>query len=158
MPGPEERNPAVVSAFLYGGVVAPAKRRVGFGDAGVREVPRKRILIVEDEPLIAMGLEDILFELGLDVVGPAFDLDTALALVEGEQIEAAILDLNIAGEPSYPVADVLRKRDVPYVFATGYGGEGVDPAHSRAAMLTKPYGSGEVRDALAELFEAAANS
>jgi DNA-binding response OmpR family regulator len=81
----------------------------------------KRILVVEDEALVAMFVEDILFELSAEVIGPALSMERALAVAATEQIDAALLDVNIRGSPIDPVADLLRSRGVPMVFATGYG-------------------------------------
>lgn len=97
----------------------------------------KRILVVEDEPLIAMMVEDMLAELGAQVIGPAGSLAEALLLAE-EQIDAALLDVNLEGERVYPVAERLTVRGVPFVFATGYGATGND-WQGRAPTIEKPY-------------------
>lgn len=96
----------------------------------------KRILVVEDEPLIAMMVEDMLAELGA-VIGPAGSLAEALLLAE-EQIDAALLDVNLEGERVYPVAERLTVRGVPFVIATGYGATGND-WQGRAPTIEKPY-------------------
>ena len=111
----------------------------------------KRILVVEDEPLIAMVLEDILIEFGSQVVGPAKSVDSALDLAREEAIDAAVLDLNLAGRKSYPVAEELQRRDVPYLFATGYGGDDLAPEQSGAVTVAKPYKSSEIGEALLKL-------
>jgi len=79
----------------------------------------RRVLIVEDESLIAMLAEDFLIELGVTVVGPATTIDGAIAMIETQEIDAAVLDLNIRGERSDRVADALRLRGIPIVCATG---------------------------------------
>lgn len=111
----------------------------------------KRILLVEDEALVAMLLEDIIIELGGVVVGPEAQLALAIASAETSAIDAAILDINLHGHRSYGVADVLRLRGVPFAFATGYGESGVDPAHRGAPVLIKPYTGHDVARALQQL-------
>ena len=81
----------------------------------------KRVLIVEDEAIIAAMVEDMLTELGATVVGPASSIKKALVLAASDGIDAAVLDVNIRSERVDPVADLLRARQVPLVFATGYG-------------------------------------
>jgi CheY-like chemotaxis protein len=111
----------------------------------------KRILIVEDEPIVAISLQDMLEDLGYEVVGPAFRVPAALALAAGEAIDAAILDVNMDGADSYCVAERLRERGIPYLFATGYGREGLEPGHENAAVLQKPYREAQVDAALRSL-------
>jgi len=81
----------------------------------------KRILVVEDEALIAAMVEDMLMELGATVVGPASSIAQALVLVNSDDFDAAVLDVNIRSEQVDPIADILMARNVPIVFATGYG-------------------------------------
>jgi DNA-binding response OmpR family regulator len=100
---------------------------------------RKRILLVEDEAMIAMLVEDMLDDLGFETVGPALHLESALMLAESERLDAAILDVNMGEGRSYSVAAVLNSRGIPYIFATGYGAEGIEAGHSPAAVLQKPY-------------------
>ncbi len=97
-----------------------------------------RILIVDDEPLIAMMAEDWLDELGHAAVGPAHDLDGALALVDRD-LDAAILDLTLGGQESYPVAERLREIGIPFAFATGHGREYLKPDFRDAPQLSKPF-------------------
>lgn len=111
----------------------------------------KRILVVEDEPIVAMMLEDMLADMGCVVVGPAARVAEAVALAEAEAIDAAILDVNIKGGCSYPVADRLRLRGIPYLFATGYGLEGRAAEHAEVPVLQKPYQEGTAQDALRRL-------
>lgn len=98
----------------------------------------KRILIVEDEFLIAMTARDMLEEYGALVIGPANTVTEALELANREQIDIALLDVNLHGHSSAPVADALEARQVPVVFATGYArGPGKDSAGR--CVLGKPY-------------------
>jgi CheY-like chemotaxis protein len=117
-----------------------------------------RILIVEDEALVAALLEDRLCALGCDLVGSAATVSEALDLVARERIDAAVLDVNINGEMVFPVADALRDRGIPFVFATAYGAAGVAERHNRHAVLDKPYQERALEHALrAALLSRAAN-
>ena len=99
----------------------------------------RRILIVEDEPIIAMALEDMLDELGCIIVGPALRLAEAERLARGERIDAGLLDVNMGEGPSFAVAAILRQRGIAICFSTGYGASGVDPAFASAPVVQKPY-------------------
>ena len=103
------------------------------------DAPRRRILVVEDEVMVAMLVEDILLDLGCELAGLATRLDDALRLARQAEIDLALLDVNLDGRPSYPVAEVLRARGIPFVFATGYGERGIDPAFAAAPTLAKPF-------------------
>src|SRR5438067_13075707 len=109
----------------------------------------KRILVVEDEALVAMMLEDMLAELGCEVVGPAMRLEEGLELARLNGLDAAVLDINLAGERSYPIADLLEERGVPHAFVTGYGHSGRPGKEDR--VLQKPYREPQLRAVLAEL-------
>jgi len=98
-----------------------------------------RVLVLEDEAILAFALEDMLVDLGCEVVGPALRLAEALRLAQNERLDAAVLDVNISGDRSYGVAEVLEVRGIPFIFATGYGSEGVEPKRSGAPVLAKPY-------------------
>lgn len=112
----------------------------------------KRILIVEDEPILAITLQDMLEDLGYEVVGPAFRIAPALALADGATIDGAILDVNMGEGDSYGVAARLAERGIPYLFATGYGREGLEPGHEGTPVLVKPYREKQVEAALHDLF------
>ena len=99
----------------------------------------RRILIVEDEALIAMMVEDFLEELGWNVVGWAAGTERALAMARDADIDAAVLDVNLCGHDSFAVADVLSERQIPFVFATGYGEGGVADRFRAVPTLTKPF-------------------
>jgi CheY-like chemotaxis protein len=105
----------------------------------------RTILVVEDEALVAMLLQDMLSGMGADVAGPEGALDAALARAGGGDIDAAILDVNLNGQPSFAVADVLRDRGIPYAFATGYGQPGIVAGHAAAPVVLKPYSCDDVR-------------
>jgi CheY-like chemotaxis protein len=112
---------------------------------------RLRILIVEDEMLVAMNIEDMLLELGHEVAGLASRLGPALALAGESRFDAAMLDVNLAGEPSFPVADLLIERGIPFLFATGYGRQGIEERYRAWPLLQKPFRTAELAAALADL-------
>ena len=110
---------------------------------------RLRILIVEDEMLVAMNIEDMLLALGHEVAGIAGRVGAALALAEEGGFDLAMLDVNLAGETSFPVADLLRARGIPFLFATGYGIDGISEDYRSAPVLQKPFRSRDLAEALA---------
>lgn len=110
----------------------------------------KRVFVVEDEMLVAMNIEDILLDLGATVVGPAMRLDTALELAATADFDVAMLDVNIHGGRSYPVAEVLRTRGLPFIFATGYGHTDDDGSFGSVPTLAKPFRSHDLEQALSE--------
>ena len=101
--------------------------------------PGLRVLVVEDEPLIAMALEDVLVDQGIRVVGPAFDLEEALRLGREEDLDGAILDINIAGRKVFEVADTLAARAIPFVYVTGYSSDFLRDCDRDRPLLQKPY-------------------
>jgi DNA-binding response OmpR family regulator len=107
-----------------------------------------RVLIVEDEMTIAMMIEDMLEALGHEIAGVATRLGAALQVSETTDAQIAILDVNLDGRESFPVADVLRRRGIPFVFATGYGNHGVRDDFADAPILSKPFQVSELDDAL----------
>jgi CheY-like chemotaxis protein len=114
------------------------------------------VLIVEDEAMVAMLLEDLLHELGCHVVEIASRVDTALTFVTERQFDVAILDVNLKSETSYPVADLLELRKLPYLFATGYGMEVIPEKYRQRAVLQKPFRKQELEDALLRTMRLAA--
>jgi CheY-like chemotaxis protein len=109
----------------------------------------RRILVVEDEMMIAMLVEDMLAELGCSVVGPAHALDAALDLARTEEgIDAALLDVNLGGQPVFAVADALREKGVPAIFSTGYGDAGLRDVDRGSQVLQKPFRAGDLAKAL----------
>jgi CheY-like chemotaxis protein len=109
-----------------------------------------RVLIVEDAVLLALELETGLSEAGALVVGPAYELDEALALLD-QPIDAAVLDANLNGHSVLPVAEILAERGIPFVFATGYGDNGGAPGGFNAPVIRKPYDVTQVAAAVATL-------
>ncbi|MEA2874135.1 MAG: hypothetical protein QOH67_4111 [Hyphomicrobiales bacterium] len=108
--------------------------------AAVRAAPlrARRVMVVEDEALVALVLADQLAELGLSVVGPCSTVAEAKAVADKGDFEAAILDVNLGGELVYPVADLLTSRGIPFVFVTGYGRESIDRRFAGTPVLEKP--------------------
>ena len=102
-----------------------------------RPAKAKRILVVEDEPMIRMLLEDMLGELGYTVAAEAAGIEEALEATKNADFDLAILDADLKGQPALPVADVLVTRGTPFVFATGYGE--VPEPYRGWPMLTKPF-------------------
>ena len=120
------------------------------------EIVGRRVLILEDEPLIAMLLVDILERAGCTIAGPTFDVTQALALVCDRDIDVAILDINLgAGATSAPVADELSKLGIPFIFATGYTGSALREIDSGRLMVSKPYNEPELIAGLIAAVEAA---
>ena len=114
----------------------------------------RRILIVEDEMLVSMVIEEALKDLGCDVVGPVATRDQALALAKAEALHGALLDVNLGGEPVYPVADALSQRGIPFAFVTGYGQSGIADRYAAIPTLVKPFQLSTVERILGELVKA----
>ncbi|HEX8643242.1 MAG TPA: response regulator [Allosphingosinicella sp.] len=106
-----------------------------------------RVLLVEDEPIIAMTAEDMLDALGCAVVASAATLEEALAASDGGGFDVAMLDINLNGVDSLPVADMLKQAGTPFIFTTGYGAGGCGP-HADVPLVTKPYRLVDLQEAL----------
>lgn len=104
----------------------------------------KRLLIVEDEFVIALDLQHLLEAAGHQVVGLAANVEDALALIEASPIDGAVLDINLRGDRVTAVADMLARRGVPFVFVSGYGQSGRPAGHERVPVLAKPYNEHEL--------------
>jgi CheY-like chemotaxis protein len=113
----------------------------------------RRILVVEDEPVVAMALEDMLIHLGCVVVGPALRLQKAIELATLERLDGAILDINLSDERSFPVAAILSGRAVPLLFATGYGEQGLEAPFQNARVLAKPYSLASLESSLCDILK-----
>src|SRR3954447_17495022 len=107
---------------------------------GFERLKGQRLLLVEDEYLIAADLTALLESLGVEVIGPAASVEEALALVHNssDRIDGAVLDINLRNERVYPVADVLTARGVPFVFTTGYDAIAMPIAYACAPRCEKP--------------------
>lgn len=118
--------------------------------AGAGQKPA--VFIVEDEALVALNLEDMLMELGFEIAGQAMRLEAALKQIEGGVgAGVAILDVNLAGTPVFPVAEKLVERGIPIVFATGYGRSGLPDEWRDRPVLQKPYTLEEVAAVLGSI-------
>jgi DNA-binding response OmpR family regulator len=108
----------------------------------------RRVLIAEDDPYIALALEETLVEFGLVIAGMARSVDEAVRICRGDGIDLALLDVNLGHEKIDPVADTLAARGCPFVFTTGCGRAGLPEAHLHHAMVEKPFYVEEILTAL----------
>jgi CheY-like chemotaxis protein len=115
---------------------------------------RQRLLLVEDEMMVAMMVEDLLDDLGYVVVEVAGTLSRGLALVADPNLalDGAILDVNLGGDKVYPIAEALTAKGIPFIFATGYGIAGIAEPFSHVPALTKPYDPHVLEQTLDALF------
>lgn len=107
-----------------------------------------RLLIVEDESLIAILIEETLAQLGYEFVGPAVRVAQAVEMARSAGVDGAILDINVHGEPVYPVAAILAGRGIPFVFVTGYDVREIDERFRSRPVLRKPFAAAELGKAL----------
>lgn len=117
-----------------------------------------RVFVVEDEMMVAMLAEAVLLDLGHLPVGPALRLEDALAMVREEEIDVAMLDVNLGEVKSFPIADLLRDRGIPFFFATGYGIEGLSAPYRDELVVDKPYFTADINRALTTVMAKAASS
>ena len=108
----------------------------------------KRVLVVEDESLVSLLIEEFLGELGYQVAGTAAELEQALSMSRTLDLDFVVLDLNLDGELSYPIAKVLKERGVPFLFATGYGLAALPQELRGVPVLAKPFRREELDAAL----------
>ncbi|WP_454280655.1 response regulator [Sphingomonas sp. Marseille-Q8236] len=117
-----------------------------------RTLAECRVLIVEDEYMLADDLKMELEEAGAVILGPIGTLEDAIAAIENEEvIDGAILDVNLRGEMVFPVADLLLERDVPFIFTTGYDASAIPPRFSQITRCEKPVNIRLVTQALGRL-------
>jgi DNA-binding response OmpR family regulator len=117
----------------------------------------KRVLIVEDELLVALLIEDFLAEFGCRILGPCGSVANALLAARTEEFDLAVLDVNLAGEKVYPVAEVLAERQIPFLFVSGYGDDAIPPGHSEWKVCAKPFKGNELATMMSEALEASAH-
>jgi CheY-like chemotaxis protein len=115
----------------------------------------RRILILDDELLVALDTKALIWRVGGIVVGPYARIPAALEALQTHPVDAAILDINVAGTQSFVVADALQVRHIPFVFCTGYGRDIVPPRFRSAALVEKPIIPEALVGALATAFKAA---
>jgi CheY-like chemotaxis protein len=129
--------------------------RVAAENVPLAEADAFRILLVEDSFLLVLTLQSMLDELGWIVVGPATRRGEALEMAKSHVFDAALLDVNLDGEMSWDVASLLKERDIPFVFSTGYDVSNVLPdAFAGSVVIAKPYQSRDVEQRLREVIAA----
>lgn len=114
---------------------------------------QRRVLVVEDEWLIANEVEQDLSEAGFSIVGPVGSVERALEAIEAGRIDAAVLDVRLQSEDSYPVAERLQERKIPFLFITGYSSGEIADRYRRHACLQKPFSSRGLLEAVAGILE-----
>ena len=107
-----------------------------------------RVLVVEDEMMVAMLMEDMLQELGHVTVGPAARLEAGMDLAGAETLDLGILDVNLGSAKSFPIAALLTSRGIPVIFATGYGRGGLDSRYTHFPVIAKPFAITDLRRAI----------
>ena len=112
-----------------------------------------RLLVADDDPLLSMLVEDWLDESGCEVAGPATSVAAALDLIEreGDRLDGALIDVQLADGDSYPLADALAVRGIPYAFVTGHGIGGLAPGYRQSPMLVKPFTVQELQNMIGRL-------
>jgi CheY-like chemotaxis protein len=119
--------------------------------SGEPKAPGLRILIVEDETMIAMLVEDMLAELGHATVGIAANIEEAAKLAAEAVFDAALLDVNLSGKTVDPIANTLARRGIPFAFTTGIDQSGIPQAYRDRVTLQKPYVIEQLKEALARM-------
>lgn len=110
-----------------------------------------KVLIVEDESLIAMLVEDMLMELGYEVVGVASSLKEGETMVTSKTFDAVLLDVSLQGEKSFPIAEMLEKKGIPFVFSSGFDSTEIGANFSSRPLLRKPFKLSELEEILLSL-------
>ena len=132
----------------------PSLQIVGASDTVMSEpsaaLAGLKVLVVEDETIVAMLLEQMLEELGCTVAGVAGQVSAATELAQTIDADIAILDMNLGGQRVDPVAEALAARDVPFVFASGYGEDGLAPQFRGRPVLPKPFASAALQQILSQ--------
>ena len=114
----------------------------------------RRVLVVEDEMVILMMIEGMLEDLGCGSVTAAATIDQALGFIDAQPFDVAMLDLNLDGQRTYPVADRLAARNVPFLFSTGYSDHGLKEGYGDRPVLKKPFQMVELAELLQRLLKA----
>jgi CheY-like chemotaxis protein len=118
-------------------------------------VRKYRALVVEDEALVAMLTEDMLEEIGFEVCGSVDNLSAGLRAAAESDADVALLDVNLHGDFSFSIADVLRRRGVPFIFVSGYAADGFAPSYRDVPIVEKPFTADSLRNALFDLLGSA---
>jgi CheY-like chemotaxis protein len=116
----------------------------------------KRIFVAEDEAMVLMLFEDTLADIGCELAGTASNLEEAIKKVGSIDFDVGVLDMNLSGERSFPLADELLRKRIPFVFATGYGAGGIPDAYKSVPTVHKPFNQRDLEKALASAIEGAA--
>ncbi|MGK6317757.1 response regulator [Neorhizobium sp. DT-125] len=115
----------------------------------MRDFSGLRVLIVEDEGLVALMIEDMLQGIGCEVVASVSRLSEGRTIATTVQVDLAVLDVNLAGQPSFPIAEILHKRQIPFIFSTGYGTDGLPREFGSHPTIGKPFSSSDLKQAIA---------
>jgi len=110
-----------------------------------------RILVVEDETVVAMLIEAWLSDIGHETIGPVGTVAAALSLLEKHKVDAAIVDLSLGGTRSYEIANALRQKAIPFAWGTGYSAKDIDPDYCNEPLIAKPYSFDDLTQTLALL-------
>ncbi|WP_105384298.1 response regulator [Neorhizobium alkalisoli] len=108
-----------------------------------------KVLVVEDEGFVALLIEDMLGDLSCEIVASVARLTEAEGIAATAAIDLAVLDVNLHGQPSFPVAEILRERGVPFMFSTGYGQNGLPREFAGHPLIAKPFSSTELQQKIA---------
>lgn len=111
----------------------------------------RRILVVEDEALIAMSIEDALVEAGGEVLGPITSVQRALETLQTERVDAVVLDMNLNGTSAKPVAEVASQRTIPFLVLSGYGAQAITELPGNVPVLSKPFDPAELVEGVRKL-------
>lgn len=115
--------------------------------------PGIKVLIVEDEGFVALMIEDMLQDFGCEIVASVARLTEAKGIATTAEIDLAVLDVNLGGQPSFPIAEILRDRGVPFVFSTGYGQDGLSQEFADVPLIAKPFSATELQQTIALVLE-----
>ena len=126
-------------------------RDEGQSEGAAAPLEGRRILVVEDSPVVAAACEDMLGDMGCVVVGPATNMAAALQLATEEQLDGALVDINIRGGKAFPVLKILAGRDVPFLLASGYADWSMPEEWRERPRLAKPYSPNLLRESLIKL-------
>ncbi len=108
-----------------------------------------KVLVVEDEGFVALMIEDMLLDLGCEIAASVARLSHAREVAATAQVDFAVLDVNLDGQPVFPVADILRERRIPLLFSTGYGAGGLPGEYLSHPVVGKPFSLEELRRGIA---------
>ncbi|HEX8056931.1 MAG TPA: response regulator [Novosphingobium sp.] len=123
----------------------------GFYEVASQKLEGARILVVEDEPLLAMDIAGQLEDAGAQVIGPAGNASAALSLIEQYRFDAALLDANLGGHPVDEIAASLARKNIPFAFVSGYGRESLPRTFDDARLLSKPFDPDHLIEVTAKL-------